>query len=99
MNNDFLKRFQKIMLCATEIYSKEVTEIYVQTFFILVKEYEISEIELAFKKHMQTNKFFPTPAEIIESIKKQAELTEKQKKFSESYVFLAIQDQSNVNFE
>lgn len=56
------------MLCATEIYSKEISPTHAQVFMNLVREYDIADVEKAFQRHMKSSKFFPTPADIINLI-------------------------------
>lgn len=56
------------MLCATEIYSKEISSAHAQIFMNLIREYDIADIERAFHQHMRSSKFFPTPADIIDLI-------------------------------
>jgi hypothetical protein len=70
MSSDFLPRFQKIFLCATEIYSREISSEHAKIFIELVSDYDISDIEKAFHQHMKSNKFFPVPVDIIGLIPK-----------------------------
>jgi len=56
------------MLCAAEVYAKEISTTHAQVFMNLVREYDIADIEKAFQQHMKSSKFFPTPADIIDLI-------------------------------
>jgi len=60
------KKFAELINVCASIYSKELTNAALAAFYEMLKDYEISDIDKAFYRHMKTSKFFPTPADIIE---------------------------------
>jgi hypothetical protein len=56
------------MLCASEIYSKDVSKTHAQAFLNFLRDYDIADIEKAFHEHIKESKFFPVPADIIDLI-------------------------------
>jgi len=48
-----------------EVYNKPVKENQAEIFFNALADYEFASVEKAFNKHIRTNRFFPTPADII----------------------------------
>ncbi len=61
------KFFNLINVCAVS-YRQKIEEAQIAIYWELLSEYEFHDVEQAFKKHLQTNKFFPAISEIIEHI-------------------------------
>ncbi len=61
-------KFAQVLAAVAQVYSKGITAEHAETLFRSLEEYDISDIEQAFFKHMKLSEFFPTPAHIIKLI-------------------------------
>jgi hypothetical protein len=63
------KEFAALLLTTLEIYGKpEPSEVALKMWYAMLKRYDISRIKEAFKHHIETSRFPPTPADIINRI-------------------------------
>lgn len=51
------------------VYGKEVTEILVKTFWMMLDGYSVEDLKRAFMIHLESSKFFPTPAHILANLR------------------------------
>lgn len=65
-----MKTFATLMLETSEIYSKEMSDIFVKTFYDDICAYKTEDVVSAFRKHRTVSEFFPTPAAIIKLMPK-----------------------------
>lgn len=68
MDEGAFRKFAHLMVQVAEIYGEKLSEIKIQLYFELLKEYPYEIIEGAFVSHTKLSKFFPKPADIIELI-------------------------------
>lgn len=61
--------FRKLLTAAYKIYDKRVAESDLKLWYECLKSYSPENIRLAFSQHLQTNKWCPRPAEIIEILR------------------------------
>lgn len=71
-NNDALE-FGKIMAAIVSAFNEQMNEKRVEVYFQALQRFEIGEIKLAANKLLDTCKFFPKIAEIVEVIEGQVE--------------------------
>ncbi len=68
--------FSQMMALMAELYGKACTEPFVNIYWHLLKDFELSDIRKAFKAHIQNpdgGQFFPKPADIIRFLEGSAE--------------------------
>jgi len=68
MTTDDKKRFLELMNGCASSYSKQMEKNAISIFWDFLKDYDIGDVEKAFRQHLRASKFFPTIAEIIEHI-------------------------------
>lgn len=61
--------FRKLLTAAYKIYDKRVADSDLKLWYECLKPYSPENIRMAFSQHLQTNKWCPRPAEIIEILK------------------------------
>jgi hypothetical protein len=79
------KMFNKYMSILAEIHGKDLSAALLEAYWLILKSYSDSECETAFNRMMVESRFFPKPADIIESITKASPCVQD-----------AAQDQVNV---
>lgn len=62
--------FLNIMNRSAIIYEREFSQAFVDAYWLLLKQYDLNEFTKAMNIICRTSKFWPRPAEIIETIKK-----------------------------
>ncbi len=62
------KKFLEIMTSCSSVYRQEADKSTMRVFWQLLEAYPIEAVEKAFINHLRSNKFFPTPSEIIASL-------------------------------
>lgn len=62
------KTFSEIIKGTAGAYGREVSPIVMRMFWGVLSKYEIHQVEAAFSSHLQTSRFMPTIAEIVERI-------------------------------
>lgn len=60
--------FIQLLVSCGEVYDKEVKEGQIALFWEVVRDYSLAQVTQSFSRHIKTNKFFPTPADIIANI-------------------------------
>lgn len=68
MNNSDKQKFGMIITSCAVIYRQETKTEVLDLFWMLLNEYSMDDVSKAFKDYMRTEKFMPTPADIIERI-------------------------------
>ena len=61
-------KFSKILATISEIYGRTLTPEMTMIYWSVFSKYPIEQIEQAARKHVETAKFFPSPAELLEYI-------------------------------
>jgi hypothetical protein len=62
------KELAEILAVASEVYEKQISNVLLEIYFLLLKSYTIKEIKTAVMEHLKDQKygqFFPKPADII----------------------------------
>jgi hypothetical protein len=60
--------FFRALILLSKIFSKEIDEQIIQTYWYVLKDYSEKEIRQAFNRAIRECKFFPPPAQLIEFI-------------------------------
>jgi len=68
MEKNEFPRFAQLMVQTAEIYNEKLSEIKIELYFEILKDFPYASIERAFVHHIRTSKFFPKPADIVEFI-------------------------------
>lgn len=63
------KEFCQILTATMEALSKSVTPAAVGLWWSVLRDYDLDAVRKAFSRHLQTSKFPPTPAEILEQVR------------------------------
>lgn len=61
-------KFAELLAVMSGAFSREVTVPMASTYWALLEKYDLRDVERGVLSYMQTGKFFPSPAEIIEHI-------------------------------
>lgn len=80
MDNKDLPEFSKIMAVLTTTYDRRTSEELLGIYYDILKQFGIEEIKNAVCEHIQTNKYFPKPSELIALIKPPESIEDKANK-------------------
>jgi len=68
LNTEDGKRFQDLLDTAYGIYGKEIDTQTQRVWWMIFKDFDFTEIEVAVTRHITTSKFTPKPADILDQI-------------------------------
>jgi hypothetical protein len=68
VTDDDKKRFLELMSGCASTYSKQIEKSSIAIFWDFLSDYDIGDVDRAFRLHLRFSKYFPTIAEIIEHI-------------------------------
>ncbi|MAZ39692.1 MAG: hypothetical protein CMF49_06190 [Legionellales bacterium] len=80
MTENDKRKFAALMTQASEIYKRDVSQTLMKTYFDLLSDYEIADVETAFFNHFGDEKagvYFPMPANLIGQLKSMGAETSK----------------------
>jgi hypothetical protein len=82
MKDSDKRKFSAMMTQTSEVYSREISGTLLKTYWDLLKDYDVADVEKAFHAHQldpDNGRFFPLPAHIVAKLEKQTDELQRKR--------------------